>query len=68
MDEEFSFPPELGAMFENMQKQIFEVIAPALRTNIRRVLERNDALVNQDSVALDFLTEEIVKSLMEPPR
>lgn len=60
-------PPEFMNMVTNMQQQLFQAIAPMLRMNVRAVLERNDKLVNQDATALDFLTEELIRAILEPP-
>lgn len=60
-------PPEMMAMLEQVQQQMFQMIAPILRANVRDVLERNDKLVNQDQTALDFLTEELINAIMRPP-
>lgn len=67
MDEEM--PPEMRQLSDAMQSmaaQMFEAVAPVLRSNIKATLERNDKLVNQDPTALDFLTEELVNAIMRP--
>jgi hypothetical protein len=60
-------PPDFLNMLSNMQQQLFQAIAPMLRINVRAVLERNDKLVNQDATGLDFLTEELIRAILEPP-
>lgn len=65
-DNDLGIPPEMAQMLESMARQMFEAVAPMLRTNVRACLERNDKLVNQDPTALEFLTEELINSILAP--